>query len=403
MKFSLPALLFVSVLAGGQALRAEEAAPEAPRDEVRVALPAPAALDPAGIDYVRLDRRLERLVEEPGMVGLAVGIVEDGRIAFVKGYGETLEDTDEPVGIDTVFRWASVSKGVAGTMAAKLAAERRLSLDLPISNYSRTLRLPEGNQFSATLRDVLSHRLGIWRNAYDDRLEAGQDPDAIRGQLGDLVQICPVGRCWSYQNVAFDSSAEAIERGAGKRFAEALEEELFGPLGMRDATVSREGLVGAPSWAHPHSRGKREVPVTDAYYRVPAAGGVNSDILDLAIWLKAQVGGYPEILAPEVLAEAHRPLIATPGEVRRLRDYRERLSDARYGLGWRIYDYAGHEVVGHRGGVNGYRSLILFDPARDTGIVALWNSNSSQPNGVQFELLDMLYGLEPRDWLELDG
>ncbi|WP_265563813.1 serine hydrolase domain-containing protein [Sphingomicrobium arenosum] len=402
MNISLPALLFVSVLAGSQWVENDADAAAPPRDHVRVALDPLVDLGEQGaIDYARLDARLERLAEEPGMVGLAVGIVEDGEIHFIKGYGETLEGSGEAVGIDTRFRWASVSKGVAGIMAAKLEEEGRLSLDLPISNYSSTLQLPEGNQFSATLRDVLSHRLGIWRNAYDDKLEAGEDPDDIRAMLGELVQICPVGACWSYQNVAFDSSSEAIERGAGKEFETALVEELFGPLGMRDANASRQGLEGADSWAHPHSRGRREVPVTDAYYEVPAAGGVNSDILDMAIWLRAQMGHYPDILSRAVLDEAHRPLIETPGEMRRLRDYRERLSDARYGLGWRIYDYAGHEVIGHRGGVNGYRSFILFDEARDTGVVALWNSNSSQPNGLQFELLDMLYGLEKRDWLEL--
>ena len=401
-----------AVLAAGLATGTVDVTPEPPRDRIHVALLAPSSVTPdeaagdvgeSAIDYDRLDRRLSRLVDEPGMVGLAVGVVENGEITFIKGYGETRAGSGEKVGIDTQFRWASVSKGVAGLMAAKLDAEKRLSLDLPISNYSATLQLPEGNQFSASLRDVLSHRLGIWRNAYDDRLEGGIDPDIIRGQLGGLTQVCPVGACWSYQNVAFDSSAEAIERGTGKTYEEALQSELFGPLGMRHTSVNRAGLEGAQSWAHPHSRGRREVPVTDAYYKVPAAGGVNSDILDMTIWLQAQTGEFPDIVTPAVLAEAHRPLIGTPVEMRRMRDFRERLSDARYGLGWRTYDYAGHEIVGHRGGVNGYRSLILFDPERATGIVALWNSNTSQPNGVQFELLDMVYGLEARDWLELDS
>ena len=43
------------------------------------------------IDYARLDARLKRMAEKPNMVGMAVGIVENGRITFLSGYGETLE------------------------------------------------------------------------------------------------------------------------------------------------------------------------------------------------------------------------------------------------------------------------------------------------------------------------
>ena len=50
----------------------------------------------------------------------------------------------------------------------------------------------------------------------------------------------------------------------------------------------------------------------------------------------------------------------------------------------------------------GYRSLILFDPERDSGVVALWNSNARQPVGLQFEVMDMIYDLPAQDWLQLD-
>jgi beta-lactamase class C len=85
-----------------------------------------------------------------------------------------------------------------------------------------------------------------------------------------------------------------------------------------------------------------------------------------------------------------------------LRKFLERLGQADYGYGWRSYDYAGHRIVGHRGGVSGDRSLILFDPQLNSGVVALWNSNTNQPAGLEFEVMDMLYHLPFRDWLELD-
>jgi beta-lactamase class C len=108
------------------------------------------------------------------------------------------------------------------------------------------------------------------------------------------------------------------------------------------------------------------------------------------------------VLSARLLDTVQSPRSATPGELGRMRKFRERITKASYGLGWRIYDYAGHRVVAHRGGVSGYRSLIMFDPARKTGVVALWNSSTNQPGGLEFEVMDMLYRLPPRDWLGLD-
>jgi beta-lactamase class C len=355
------------------------------------------------IDYRLLDARLERLAQENTMVGLAVGIVEDGEIRFLKGYGETVAGSGDPVTTSTVFRWASLSKGVAADMVAKLAEERRLSLYEPVANYSQSLRLPGGNEHRATIINLLSHSLGLFSHANEALLEDGGDPKYLRGTLGALHAVCAPGQCHAYQNVAYDAASEVVEKVTGESYQQALRTQLFLPLGMTSASVTRAGLEGAPSWARPHQAGKRGKPaiVTDSYYRVPAAGGVNSSIKDLAIWLQAQMGADPAVLPLKVLEDVQEPRIKTPGELGRLRKFRERLDRADYGLGWRIYDYAGHRIVGHRGGVTGYRSLILFDPRLKTGVVALWNSATNQPGGLEFEVMDMLYKLPPRDWLEL--
>jgi beta-lactamase class C len=249
---------------------------------------------------------------------------------------------------------------------------------------------------------VLSHRLGIYRNAWDDKLEAGEDPRLIRQSLATLSSVCPPHSCWSYQNVAYDTTSEVVAQAAGKPYQEAVREQLFAPIGMSSASVTREGLLRSRSWARPHSVGRRPLEVSDAYYKVPAAGGVNSNIKDMALWMIAQMGEMPDVLSPRVLETIHAPLVPTPGERGRLRKFAERIHDPYYGYGWRSYDYAGHRIIGHRGGVNGYRSLILFDPKLKSGVVALWNSNTSQPGGLEFEVMDMLYHLPFRDWMELD-
>ena len=95
-------------------------------------------------------------------------------------------------------------------------------------------------------------------------------------------------------------------------------------------------------------------------------------------------------------------MVETLREARGMHSRFERILDADYALGWRVYEYeGGHTVVGHRGAVRGYRALILFDPERRTGVAALWNSGITRPTGIQFEVMDMVYGLEKRDWMRL--
>src|SRR3954471_4356253 len=297
------------------------------------------------VDYRLLDSRLKQLMTKPAMVGLAVGGVENGRITFLQGYGETLAGSGDPVTPQTVFRWASVSKGVAATMVAKLAERGKIRLDAPVAQYAPDLKLPAGNENRATVADLLSHRLGLYRNAYDNKLEEGLDPSQLRQSLVQLNAICPPGTCWSYQNVAYDASSEMVSRVTGLPYEQAVKQYLFNPIGMSSGSVSLAGLEGSGSWARPHSIGARPLPMVDTYYKVPGAGGVNSDIKDMAMWMLAQMGEMPDVLDERVLDTIHAPYVVTPTERGRLRKFLERLGTAWYGFGWRSYDYAGHRII----------------------------------------------------------
>jgi len=364
-----------------------------------------AALSPASrrdIDYRLLDARLRQLMTKPAMVGLAVGVVENGRITFLQGYGETLHGSGDPVTPETVFRWASCSKGLAATMVAKLAEQGKINLNGPVANYAPDLKLPASNEYKATVGDLLSHRLGLYRDAYANKLEEGEDPSLLRSQLSTLNAVCAPGTCWDYQNVAYDASSEMVSRITHMPYEQAVRRYLFNPIGMSSGSVSMAGLEANKSWARPHSAGRRPWPMVDTYYKVPGAAGINSNIKDMALWMEAQMGEMPDVLDSKVLDTIHAPYVVTPTERGRMRKFLERLGTAWYGYGWRSYDYAGHRIVGHRGGIRGYRSLILFDPQKKSGVVALWNSDTWQPGGLEFEVMDQIYGLPFRDWLELN-
>ncbi len=350
------------------------------------------------IDYQSLDHDFAALAARPEMAGLAVAIVEDGDLRFVRTYGVVDKRSGEPVTPQTVFRWASVSKGVAGALAAKLSEERKINLDAPLSSWHSSLRLPGGAQSRITLAQLLSHQTGLTKNAYDTRLEDGQSPGLLRAQLEGAPLQCVPGTCHSYQNIAFDAASEILGQAAGTLYSDAVQKRLFGPLGMTSAQFDMAGLTGAPSWARPH-RGDEVRTLSESYWRIPAAAGVSSDIVDMTRWLRAQMGENSEVLSAEARILAHAPLIRTARVYRG--DLARALVEPSYGLGWRSFAYAGRKLVGHSGAVDGYRATMIFDPAVRTGVAVMWNSGWGRPFRMPFAVFDSYYGLSGNDWLNL--
>jgi beta-lactamase class C len=354
----------------------------------------------APVDKAEVDARIGALMRRPEMVGLSVAIIENGQITFSKGYGQT-ERGGPSVTKDTVFRWASVSKGVGAATALILAEEGHFGLMSPVEAFVPSLELSP-NLKAMTLEDVLSQRSGMVPNAYDRRIEDGQPAKKIRANLKTVRSVCEPGQCYSYQNVLFDSVAEMTETVTGLPYKAVVAERIFGPLGMNTASLTLEGLARSRSWAKPHNR--RGAPyrrVKPTYYRVPAAAGVNSSIVDLARWTQAQMIENSHVLSSGLQAELQLGRINTPRENRNMRRHFHALKDSQYALGWRTYDYEGRRVVGHRGAVEGYRAAVLFDPEINSGVAMLWNSATGRPNGLQLEIFDQIYGNPKRDWMRL--
>ncbi len=352
------------------------------------------------LDLEELDRRASLLMQQLEMTGLAMAIVEKGEIAFAKGYGEELRDSGRQVTADTVFRWASVSKGVAANTLLSIVEEGETSLADKAEDLAPSLDLP-GDEKTVNLLHLLSHQTGIVRNAYDNRIEAGKAAKPTRSALQSLGTLCEPGTCHTYQNVAYDAISEIVEVKTGLPYKTVLKDRVFDPLGMDTASATLEGLTRNKSWARPHNRyGQRISAVKPTYYRIPAAAGVNSSVKDMAKWMIAQFPDSEQIPSDR-LAAMQTPVIQTTSEQRFMNRRFRDLQRAHYGLGWRVYDFHGHKVVGHRGGVEGYRSLVLFDPEAKAGIALMWNSPHTRPIGLQMEFLDQLYGVSKRDWLRL--
>ena len=293
---------------------------------------------------------------------------------------------------ESIFRIASMSKTFAGTSAAMLVERDLQSWDAKLTDIFPTLILGnKGSSGKITLRHIASQSTGLMPHSYSNLLDDGVAYGKIKQKFHEIPTVCAPGKCYGYQNVVFSLIGDIVETSTGKTYGTFVEQEIFKPLGMTTATVGLDAFKRESNATTPH-RFVRESwrPTTNnpAYYSVAPASGINASILDMAIWVRANLGAFPDIMSPDFLSSVHEPVIKTPHG-----NYFNRwanLDDAYYGLGWRVFDYDGMRVVHHGGGVRGFRSEMAFVPERNIGLVLLFNAASNLANDVVPQFLDNL-------------
>jgi len=371
----------------------------------RTGLAADVQAPAPGFNVAHVEAMAQQLTYGERVPGMAVAIVQGGRILSARGYGVTDISNPLPVDSHTVFRLASLSKAFAGTMAGLLVNDGTLRWDSKVTEYVPGFQLtsPEATE-RLTVADLLSHRVGLPYNAYDRDIEANAEYYTLTHKLASTPLKCLPGDCYAYQNVAYSLIGDVVYAASGSFYEQAVERRLFKPLGMDDASLGLAGIQASSRWARPHVRSRNgwvSLTPKPTYYRLAPAAGVNASANDMAQWLLAQTGHRPDVLPAPLLATLHATLVNTPGEMRS-GWRRERLRSAGYALGWRNFDYAGHEVVFHAGAVQGYRGLVALVPERDFGIAILWNGESSLPSGLLPTVLDSAIGLPAQRWLDID-
>ncbi len=373
------------------------------------ALPQPltgAAAAPLAPDFdVRaFEAMAQQLTVGQRVPGMAMAIVHEGRVLSARGYGVTDVAAPQPIDGHTVFRLASLSKAFASTLAGLMVQDGALRWDSKVTQYVPGFQLSDPASSSrVTVADLLSHRVGLQaHNAFDRDIEANAEYYDVARKLAQAPLKCTPGECYAYQNVAFSLVGDVVFAASGTFYEQAVDRRIFKPLGMNDASIGLAGIEASTRWARPHVRSRNgwvSLSPKPTYYRLPPAAGVNASISDLAQWLVAQTGHRPDVLPAPLLATLHAPLIATPGEMR-AGWRRERIQSASYGLGWRVFDYAGHQVVFHAGAVQGYRGLVALVPERDLGVALVWNSESPLPSGLLPTILDRAIGLPAQPWVD---
>lgn len=342
-------------------------------------------------DFSEFIHWLEDSANEEGIPGGALAIVSREGIRHLQTWGVKNVAEEAAVTTDSIFRIASMSKTFAGTAATLLVAQNLQSWDARVSDLFPGLHLgTSASSQQITLKHLVSHSTGLMPHSYSNMLDYGVGYDKIKEKFDQIPTVCSPGRCYGYQNVVFSIIGDIVEQSTGDSYEKYLYEEIFKPLGMLTASVGLEPYLNNSEATLPHRlvRGNWKTTTTNAaYYSVAPASGVNASIFDMSKWVRANLGGFPEVLSEDFLSQLHEPIISTPS------GYFSNwsgLEKAYYATGWRVFDYKGMRTIHHGGGVRGYRSEMAFVPDANIGMVLLFNAESKLANDVVPAFLDNL-------------
>ncbi len=371
--------------------------------------PAARALDkPAGIDEKAIDALVQKAMKAFEAPGVAVVVVRDGQVVYLKGHGVRELGKTTPVTADTLFAIASCTKAFTATAIGMLIQDGKMSWDDPVRKFLPGFRMSDPlAERETTLRDLLSHRTGVIRH---DILWVVQPWDRIEfiRHSGFLKPDRPFRSEWGYNNLQYTAAGEASARAAGMPWEQLVRTRILEPLGMRATNFSTRDLDRAADNARPHARIPRDggtVKVISPLNIDPMApaGAINSCVRDLSAWLRFQLAdgtweGKP-LLKAEILRQTHTPVAVVPltKEVRKL--LKGVSVQQTYGLGWTIEDYRGRHAISHGGSLDGFRSRVLLLPEEKTGIAILSNMGAtSLPEALSNSLVDLLLQGPPKDW-----
>jgi CubicO group peptidase (beta-lactamase class C family) len=323
-----------------------------------------------------IGRQLDQAVERStwGQFWGAVLVIADGKPVLAKGYGLARAD-GRPMGAESLFDLASVSKMFTAAAILKLAESGKLALDDSIEKH---LEGVPADKRAITIRHLLQHESGIGGDGHwaDDR-EA-----MLAAVLAEPLHSAP-GRTFAYSNVGYFVLAAIVERASGMRFEQFLREQVFVP-----ARMTSSGVFGDPSLDRARDTdrvvdGQEKVgrasenpyPVRWGYL---GAGGVTTTLWDMLLWESAL--RTDTVLKPESIAAMFTPSPIASRE-------------GRYALGWfvRTERYGGNDerIASHTGSVAGFRTMYTRWLDRPQAILVVTNDRND-PTAVTRVLRDVL-------------
>lgn len=325
------------------------AEPPPPSSSASVGTALGAPLTPLPADVVNaLQIATDRARRTFHLDALAVAVaLDDGRgWAGASGLGG---DGVTPLGGDSPFAIASITKTFTTAVVLQLVEEGRLTLETEVAPLLPELPLPSG----VTVEHLLRHRSGI--PDLLDPLRPTLNADPTRRWLpADVVAavlpaVAEPGETWAYSNTNFVLLGMIAERVAGAAYPELLAERILGPLRL-DAT----GLLA--------DEGAPPLMTTSWSSAFGTAGGMYASPDDLVRWGRALYEG--SVLLPETRAQMTA------------------MTEDRYGLGTEQLEVGGRDGYGHTGLLRGFTSMLIHLPAEQLTIVLMGTGPGFDPARV---------------------
>ena len=321
-----------------------------------------------------------------GLFNGAALVAENGNVLFKNGYGDAHMEWDIPNQPDTKFRLGSITKQFTAVLILQLMQEGKLTVDDPIGLHMPDY--PNEGASKVTIHHLLTHTSGIpsYTGLPEFFQEMSRDPatpDEFIDVFSDLPLEFEPGAEWRYNNSGYFLLGVIIEKITGMSYEDALQERIFGPLGMHDTGYDHHGTI-LPNRAAGYERqgsGYMNAPYLDMSLPY-AAGSLYSTVEDLYQWDRAL---YTDQVLPSDLKEK----MFTPY-----------MND--YGYGWGINERSIGETdkkvktIGHGGGINGFNTLITRFPDDEHLVVLLNNTGGTQLGAMSQGIANILYG-EPAD------
>lgn len=353
----------------------------------------------------KLDGLVDDLMTNSGIPGMAVAVVHDGKVAYVKGFGVKDVRTGAAVDTDTVFQLASLSKPVGATVVAHQVTENAVTWDTPVSAQLPWFGFADPYVTrTATIADLYSHRSGLPDHAGDVLEDLGYDRRQVLERLRYLP-LAPFRITYEYTNFGVTAAAEAVAAAAGKPWDVLSEEVLYRPLGMTSTSSRFADYQARPNRTVGHVKtpnGYQPLYTRDPDAQSPA-GGVSSSINDMARWLALVLGNGSfdgvRIASPEALLPTVTPqVISVPAANPTARA-------SFYGHGFNVsVTSSGRTQYSHSGAFAlGAGTAFTVLPSANVGLIALTNAAPvGVPETLGAQFMDLVqYGEIREDWPEL--
>ena len=343
-------------------------------------------------DLQPVDDAARRLVEELGVPGVAVALIDDGRPLWVSVHGVANTVTGAPVTADTPFMLASVSKTVVGTALAQAQVRGALDLDAPLDALTGLpIENPRVADGAFTLRHLATHTAGVRDNweVLAGTYVLGDAPISLDTLVrryflpgGDWYdaeanfRAAAPGTDRRYSNLGTALAGWALGAATGVRLDDWSDAEIFGPVGMETAGWHLADHDPA-SLAMPHGDDGHGGHFPYGHYGYPdwPDGQLRASATDMARFVAAvaRPGGG---LDPATRAL----LVAVPYPA----------ASENQGLFWVRRQRGGRPTWSHSGDDAGVTTELLFDPESGDGVVVLMNVDGTEERIQAMRALEAL-------------